>query len=350
MKRGPPGGIRSFMWTPALVLAVLILLSAGLLGLAVQLELDALPDVTSNQVQVLTRAPGLTPSEVELRITRPLEASLGGIAGLDNTRSLSRYGLSAITLVFEEDVDLMDARQLVAERIGGWGTADPQIDVPELGPITGGLGEVFQFTVSSPTRTPAELLELFELRASPILKDTPGVVEVNTWGGARRTFEVRADPDRLARRGVSFGQLQQALSSAVGNRPGATIDVGDRHVLLRGRFLPERADLLADLPVVVGPEHVVRVRDVATVGEGNEPRLGAATRNGRGETLYVMAQMLMGANALEVTDAVRDRMDAVREVLPPDAFVADVARKHGGQPLLQSLGPRTGVGFEVPAG
>jgi len=303
------------------VMAVWVLLAASLLTMALRLELDALPDITSNQVQVLTRAPGLTPGEVELRITRPLEASLGGVAGLESTRSLSRYGLSAITLVFEEDVDLMRARQLVSERMGSWSSGDPQIESPELGPITGGLGEIFQFTVSSPTRTTAELLELFELRASPVLKATPGIVEVNTWGGARRTFEIRADAERMSTQGVSFAQLRDAVSSAIGNQPGATLDVGDRHVLLRGRFLPSVADTIADLPVVVGRERVVRVRDVATVAEGMEPRLGAATRDGRGETLYVMAQMLRGANALEITEEVRARMADVQAVLPADVHI-----------------------------
>lgn len=303
------------------VIATWFLLAASLLTLAMRLELDALPDITSNQVQVLTRAPGLTPGEVELRITRPLEASLGGVAGLESTRSLSRYGLSAITLVFEEDVDLMRARQLVAERMGGWDSGDPQIESPELGPITGGLGEIFQFTVSSPTRTTAELLELFELRAAPVLKATPGIVEVNTWGGARRTFEVRADASKMSTQAVSFAELRDAVSSAIGNQPGATLDVGDRHVLLRGRFLPSMAETIADLPVVVGRERVVRVRDVATVAEGMEPRLGAATRDGRGETLYVMAQMLRGANALEITEDVRARMADVQAVLPPDVHI-----------------------------
>ncbi len=317
------------------VLFAWFLIAAVLLTLALRLELDALPDVTSNQVQVLTRAPGMTPEEVELRITRPLEGSLGGLAGLESTRSLSRYGLCAITLVFEEDVELMEARQLVAERVGGWSSGDPQIEKPELGPITGGLGEVVQFTVSSATRTPSELLELFELRAAPILKATPGVVEVNTWGGARRTFEVRADADRMARRGVSFAELRDAVASSIGNQPGATLDVGDRHVLLRGRFLPSAVETIAELPVVVGRDRVVRVRDVATVAEGHEPRLGAATRDGRGETLYVMAQMLMGANALQVTADVRDRMDAVRTVMPPDVRIEVVYDR--SELILQTL-------------
>jgi heavy metal efflux system protein len=301
------------------VLVLWALLAAALLSIAVHLKLDALPDITSNQVQVLTRAPGLTPEEVEQRVTRPLEASFGGLPGLDNTRSLSRYGLSAITLVFDEDVDLLRARQLVAERIAtSPGARVDGVDPPELGPITGGLGEVFHFTASAPTRTPSELLELIELRAAPILKTVPGVVEVNTWGGARRTLEVRADAARMAARGVTFEALRAALTRTVGSQPGASLDSGDHHVLLRGTFLPQRPQDLSDAVVRLDSGVAIRVGDVASVAEGTAPRLGAASRNGRGETVYVMAQMLIGANARDVTRAVREKMRDVRAALPAD--------------------------------
>lgn len=301
------------------VIATWTLVSIGLLAIAVHLKLDALPDITSNQVQVLTGAPGLTPEEVELRVTRPLEASFGGIGGLSNSRSISRYGLSAITLVFEEDIDLLRARQLVSERMAGVGGALPRgADPPELGPITGGLGEVYHFTVSAPTRTPAELLELVELRVAPILKTVAGIVEVNTWGGAKRTLEVRADSNRLVSRGVSFAEVQSALVRTIGNQPGASLEAGSRHVLLRGTFLPTTPRELEDALVKLDHGTAIRVGDIATVVEGTAPRLGAATMNGRGETVYVMAQMLIGANARDVTHAVRAKMAQVKEALPAD--------------------------------
>jgi cobalt-zinc-cadmium resistance protein CzcA len=301
------------------VLGGWLLVAAGLAALAVRLKLDALPDITSNQVQVLTRAPGLTPEEVEQRVTRPLEASFGGTAGLVETRSLSRYGLSAITLVFEDDVDLLRARQLVAERMASSaGARAPGVEPPELGPITGGLGEVFHFTVSCASRTPAELLELVQLRAAPILKTVPGIVEVNTWGGATRTFEVRAAVDKIVAHGISFDALKVALERTVGSQPGAALETGDRQMLLRGRFLPSTPTELADALVAVEHGTAIRVGDVATVAEGAVPRLGAATRDGRGETVYVMAQMLIGANAREVTEAVRSKLGDVRAALPSD--------------------------------
>lgn len=304
------------------VIAGWLLVACALLAVAVRLKLDALPDITSNQVQVLTRAPGLTPQEVELRVTRPLEVSLGGLPQLEHERSLSRYGISAITLVFDESMDLLRARQLVAERITASADSLPNgVERPELGPITGGLGEVFHFTVSAPARTPAELLELVELRVAPILKTVPGIVEVNTWGGARRTIEVHADPNRLVALGVSFEELRHALERTIGNQPGASLEAGDRHVLLRGSFLPTHPRELADALVKLDHTTAIRVGDVASVTDGIAQRLGAATRDGRGETVYVMAQMLIGANAREVTHAVRARMKQVRQVLPADVRV-----------------------------
>ncbi len=306
----------------AWVLVLWTVAAAGLLAVAVNLKLDALPDITSNQVQVLTRAPGLTPEEVEQRVTRPLEASFGGLPGLESTRSLSRYGLSAITLVFGEDVDLLRARQLVGERMAtSAGGRAAGVDAPELGPITGGLGEVFHFTVSAPTRTPSELLELVELRVAPILKTVDGIVEVNTWGGARRTLEVRADANRMVARAVTFEELGSALTRAVGSRPGASLDTGDRHILLRGTSLPRAPRDLADAIVKFAGGAAIRVGDVASIAEGTAPRLGAASRNGSGETVYVMAQMLIGANARDVTRAVRDKMREVRAALPADVQI-----------------------------
>ena len=291
-------------------------------GIAVQLKLDALPDITSNQVQVLTTAPGLTPDEVELRITRPLEASLGGLPGLLDERSLSRYGLSAITLVFEDGVDILRARQLIAERLAtGASRLPPSASPPELGPITGGLGEIFQFTLSSPSRTPSELLELVQFRIAPLLKSVPGVVEVNTWGGARRTMEVRGDAVRMAARGITFDELRTSLGSTVGTYPGASIEAAGHHVLLRSAFLPTSSRDLADALVKLDAKEPIRVGDVALVADGSLPRLGAATRDGRGETVYVMVQMLLGANARDVTHAARAAMSKVKEMLPADVQV-----------------------------
>ncbi len=302
---------------------VVVLIAAAVVARG--LSLDALPDVTGNQVQVLTRAPGLTPEEVEVRVTRPIEAALGGVPGLALTRSTSRYGLSAVTAVFADDVDPYRARQLVAEKVASAAGALPAgVDPPELGPMTGGLGEVYHLALRSPTRSPSELLDLATFEVAPILRAVPGVVEVNTWGGELRRFEVRADAVRLARHGLGLAELQVAVARAVAVAPGDAVagERGQRLVRGDGRLGDPAA--LAALVVARRADAVVRVADVADVGFGAAPRIGAATADGRGEVVYVMAQMLRGANARDVTRALRARLVDVRAVLPPDVELVPV--------------------------
>jgi heavy metal efflux system protein len=294
---------------------------------AFHLKLDALPDVTANQVLVLTRAPGLVPEEVERRVTRPIEAALGGLPGIESHRSLSRYGISSITVVFEDGIDPYRARQLVAERVAIVSGVLPRgVDAPELGPLSGGLGEVFQFVLTSPTRTPAELLELGEFRLGPLLRSIPGVVEVNTWGGGRRTFEIAADANKLANRHLTLRALTEALREATGAVAGAGLaSPGGTRTLLRGSALPSTPADLAAVVLDVGPatdgdqsQHLVRLGDVASVREGRLPSMGAATAAGRGEAVYLMVQMLRDANALELMDAIAQQMPQLRSQLPAD--------------------------------
>lgn len=307
-----------------LVVATVLVLAAIGVRIALELEFDAMPDTTTNQVLVLTRAPGLTPEEVERLVTRPVETSLGGVPGLVEQRSLSRYGLSSVTAVFDDDVDPWRARQVVAERIGGLAASMPEgVEAPEIGPLTGGLGEVFHFTLSSPERTTAELLEIATFQASPLLRSVPGVVEVNTWGGAERTLDVVADPVRLSQRHLTLEDLRQGLERATGTAAGASVPAGSSQVLLRAVAQPLDPVALGAAIVSPGVDGAapVRVADVARVRVGAAPRLGAATADGRGETVYVMVQMLRGANALDVTTLVEDRMTEVRKLLPADVRV-----------------------------
>ncbi|HEX2569352.1 MAG TPA: efflux RND transporter permease subunit [Polyangia bacterium] len=346
--------VRHRVMTLALTAALAV--AAGLL--AVRLKLDALPDLTNNQVLVLTRAPGLTPDEVERRVTRPIEVALGGLPGIVQHRSLSRYGISSITVVFDDGVDPWRARQLVQERLTGLGGSLPTgVDLPELGPATGGLGEVFHFTLRSPSRTASELYELATFRVAPLLRSVPGVVEVNTWGGRRRTLEVTADPVRLAARGLTLEDLRAALGRATGTAPGASLPAGTGQALLRVVALVANPSELGEVVIrsprmqaeggggmgrhaglagtegpggsggaggargaagASGAAGLVRLADVAHIAWGSAPRIGAATAEGHGETVYVMAQMLRGDNALEVVDAIHARMPALRAALPGD--------------------------------
>ena len=303
------------------VLALTGLLATAWAGLSAGLQLDALPDLTNNQVLVLTLAPGLTPEEVERFVSRPVEVAVGGAPGLEEQRSLSRYGISVVTLVFEDSVPHYLARQIVQERLAAL-TLPPGVSPPELGPVTGGLGEIFHFTLSSPRRSTAELLELVTQRVSPLLRAVPGVVEVNPWGGASRTLDVVADPVRLGQRGLTLEDLKSGLERATGTSAGAALPSGEGQVLLRGLARPADASELGSAVVHRAPggdlPTVVRASDVAEVREGQLVRTGAATQDGRGEVVYAMAQMLLGANALQVVDGIHAQLPAVRAALPQD--------------------------------
>ncbi len=259
-----------------------------------RLELDALPDITNNQVLVLTRAPGLTPEEIERQITRPIELAIGGLPGLEEHRSLSRYGISSVTVVFDDAVDPYRARQMVSERIGALvGSLPPGVGTPELGPVTGGLGEIFHFTLSSPSRSLAELYELGTTRVAPLLRVVPGVVEVNPWGGEQRTIEVVADPARLSQRHITLGALREALERSTGSAPGASLPLGKGQALLRAVARPKDPSALGH--AIVSPldaeGRAVRVSDVAELRVGALPRIGAATADGGGEVVYLMVQI-----------------------------------------------------------
>ena len=307
-----------------LVLWLTLALAAVAAVLCTRLRFDALPDVTTNQVLVLTRAPGLTPEEVERLVTRPIEVGLGGIPGMIKQRSVSRYGISAITAVFADDVDPWRARQMVQERLALAGERLPEeVDAPELGPLTGGLGEIFHFTVRSPLRTPAELLELVELRVVPLLRAVDGVVEVNTWGGERRTLDVVGKPAAMARWRVDLPALQRATAAALGSAAGSSLADGSQQALLRGLARPRGPAELGQALVrpAVSGEPGLRLADVAEVRWGATPRIGAATADGAGETVYVMVQMLREANALHVMDGVHARMADVALALPEDVAI-----------------------------
>lgn len=302
-----------------LVVLVTIALAIASASITLRLKLDALPDVTQNQVLVLTGAPGLTPEEVERRVSLPIELAVSGLPGLVERRSISRYGISSVTVVFEDRVDPNLARQMVSERISGVASSLPDgAGPPELGPLTGGLGEVFHFTLSSPSRTPAELLEIATLRVAPLLRSVPGVVEVNTWGGERRSIQVTADPAKLAQQSLTLDDLRAALLRATGSAAAGSVPLGSGQALLRAIARPLTPTELGYAVVKRDGDHLLRVSDVAELGTRGLPRIGASTGNGAGEVVYLMAQMLRGDNALEVMNRLKERMPEVQRTLPDD--------------------------------
>jgi cobalt-zinc-cadmium resistance protein CzcA len=255
-----------------------------------RLPIDAVPDITNVQVIVNVEAPGFTPLEAEQRITVPLETAMAGIPKLSYTRSLSRYGLAQVTVVFEDGTDIYFARQLVAERVLAVRGSLPQGHEPTLGPIATGLGEIFMFTVDaepgatnpdgSPV-TPTDLRSVHDWIIRPQLLRVPGVVEVNPIGGHVKEILVAPDPARLLAHGITHEMLIEAIGANSSNRGAGYIEHNGAQWLLR---VPGQANRLSDLENIVIRQTggvPLRVGDVATVSIGQELRTGAATQNGR---------------------------------------------------------------------
>jgi cobalt-zinc-cadmium resistance protein CzcA len=306
---------------------VVFALTLGLAILGVRswlkLPIDAVPDITNVQVQVLTNAPGLAPLEVEQLVTRPVELAMTGIPGVSTIRSISRASVSAVTLVFDEDVELAAARTLVSQRLSAAREAIPaSAGRPDLGPLTTGLGEIYHFTVRWPGHSPAEVRTVFDWEIAYALRSVPGIVEVNGWGGDTRQVEVRLRTPDLVAHGLMQSDVEAALLGAGKNAGAGALERGGEQVLVRldGQFRSV-ADV-AEQVIATKPGGVaVRVRDVATVGDGAAFRASAATADGAGETVYGMVQLVAYGNAHEATARVRARLEELKPRLPPGVEV-----------------------------
>ncbi len=303
---------------------VLVLaLTALLIGLGLNalraLPIDAVPDVTNVQVQILTSSPGLGPVEVERFITIPVESALGGLPDTTEVRSLSRFGLSVVTVVFKDGVDIYFARQQVQERMAAARERIPEgHGTPELGPLSSGLGEIYQFEVKGEGASAMRLRDVLEWTISPRLRSVPGVVEVNAFGGELKTYEVQLEPGKLAAYGLSLQRVFEALEENNANAGGASIARGPEQVLIRGEGLVESLEDVGDIVLTTSPQGVpVLVRDVARVRFAPQVRQGAVTRDGRGEVVTGIVMMRLGANSREVVERVKQAVEAIRPTLPP---------------------------------
>ncbi len=303
---------------------VLILVGLGMWNFT-RLPIDAVPDITNVQVVVNTHSPGYTPLEVEQRVTFPLENAMAGLPRLENTRSLSRYGLSQITIVFEEGTDIYFARQQVAERVNAAKSDLPTGLTPNLGPIATGLGEIFMFTVDAEPGatnedgsrvTPTDLRTAHDWIIRPQLLRVPGVVEVNPIGGFKKEILVAPDPVKLLAYGLGYEDVVNALEWNNNNRGAGFIEHNGAQWLMR---VPGQAESMDDLGAIVIEENdglPVRIRDIGTVGLGKELRSGAATQNGR-EVVMSTVFMLIGENSRTVSAAVAERLEEIKPSLPP---------------------------------
>jgi cobalt-zinc-cadmium resistance protein CzcA len=291
----------------ALVLILSAAMAVGGFLAAAGLPIDAVPDVTNVQVQVLTSAPALGPVEVEQFVSTPVELVMSGIPRLSEIRSISRFGLSAVTLVFDEGTDIYFARQMVAERLPTAREAIPEgYGDPEMGPISTGLGEIYQFEVRGDSLTPMERRSVLEWEIAPRLRMVPGVIEVNAFGGELKTYEVQVHPARLVAFDASLSDVFEAVEANNANAGGAYLQRGAEQLLIRGEGLARTLEDLGDIVVKVD-EHgtPVYVRQVADLRFAPMVRQGAVTRDGRGEIVSGIVLMLLGANSREVTNNVK---------------------------------------------
>ncbi|MCC7382056.1 MAG: efflux RND transporter permease subunit [Deltaproteobacteria bacterium] len=304
------------------VLAWLGLALAGVIAFQ-RLPLDAFPDTTPVQVQINTVAPALAPLEIERQITAPVEQAISGLRKLEEVRSLSKFGLSQVTVVFEDGMDVYLARQVVMERLQI--VALPSgIERPQLGPIATGLGEVFHYLLTSDDRTLAELRTAQDWIVKPQLRSVSGVAEVNTWGGDERHVQVVVDPLELRKHELTLAELIEALEMNNANVGGGVLVQAGEASLVRGIGIVTR---LADVEqiVITSREGVpIRVRDVAQVIEGREIRRGAVTAHGKGEVVLGLGFMLMGENSHDVATRLQARLEEIKKSLPAGIDVTTV--------------------------
>ena len=299
-----------------LILSALVVLGGGYA--LTQLPIDAVPDVTNVQVQVLTKAPALGPAEMEQFVTYPIEAAMNGLPDLVEIRSVSRYGLSAVTIVFQDHVNVYFARQLVNERLGQAREAiPPGFGNPEMGPVSTGLGEVFMFTVEGGGLSAMERRTLLDWDIAPRLRAVPGVTEVNVWGGLPKQYQVVVDPAKLVAYSLSLKEVFEAVQRGSGNSGGGYIERNREQYVIRGEGLVRDMADLRKVVLKAGAEGTpVTVGSIAEVREGSMLRIGAATVDGKGETVVGMAQMLAGENALAVAGRVRAAALELQPSLP----------------------------------
>ena len=317
------------------LLAALGLLGTGLWS-ASRLPIDAVPDITNIQVQINTEVKGLAPEEIEKLVTYPLEMEMFGVPGMIELRSLSKFGLSQITLVFEEGTDIYRARQLVSERLQNAVDDLPSNVSPKLAPITTGLGEIYYYVVDyqpgydgpdKPKNRAEQLMELkliHDFVVKPQLRSVPGIAEVNASGGYEKQIVILPKPEKLLASGVTFKELADTIGENVENAGGSVIQLGGEQIAIRANGRVQSAEEIGNLPVKfrAGAEPL-RVRDLAEVEIGKNIRTGSATYNGR-EAVLGAALMLSGENSRIIAKRVADRIEEIRKKLPSGVEITTV--------------------------
>jgi cobalt-zinc-cadmium resistance protein CzcA len=300
------------------------LLIAGAIA-AKNLPIDALPDISTIQVTVITEAPGMSALEVERNVTFPMENALNGVPGLEELRSVSRADISSITIVFRDGIDPWFARQLVFERmLQARGDLPANLPTPILAPLSTGLGEIFQFVVRSPVHSRKQLRTLLDWEIVPRLRGVPGVIEVNSIGGDLKQYQVVVQPDRLAAHGLTIRELSETLESSNAIVSGGYIDRTSESFTLRAVGTFTNIDDIGNVVLKAVEGQPVLVRHVAEVRDGSALRHGVVTFNGEDEAVAGIIMMLLGSNSRDVIYAVKDRVAEIQADLPPGVVIEAV--------------------------
>lgn len=302
-------------------LCTLVLIGAGIWSVT-KVPVDAQPDITNNQVQVITQAANLGTVDIEQFVSYPVEIAMSNLPGVKEIRSVSRFGLSVVTIVFEDDMGTYLPRQLVSEKL-----LEVQEEIPDgfgapfMGPISTGLGEIYQYTLEVDSAykekyTPTDLRSIQDWIVKRQMAMVPGVVEVNGVGGNIKQFEVAVDPNKLRALGITINDIFTALEENNQNTGGAYIVRNHQANFIRGEGLARSIEDIESVVVKTTNEIPLTIKDVASVDIGKAVRYGALTKNGTGESVGGMIMMLKGANSKEVIDAVKQRMDQIQKSLP----------------------------------
>ena len=301
-----------------LVIATTLLVAIGGAYAAVHLPIDAIPDMTNVQVQILTDAGSLSPVEVEKYVSYPIETAMAGLPRVEQIRSVSKFGLSAVTIVFEEGTDIQWARQLVSQRLVTAATKIPTgFGTPELGPMATALGEILQFEVRGGGRNSMDLRSLLEWEIAPKLREVNGVTEINAHGGFYKSFEIRPNPDRLTSNGLSLDDLFRRIEGNNETAGGGYVVHNGEQRFIRGIALLKGVEDIEGIVLRREADGTpILVRDVATVTVAPLTRQGAATRDGRGEIVIGMVMMLYGENSRQVVQRAKARLEEIKATLP----------------------------------
>jgi cobalt-zinc-cadmium resistance protein CzcA len=301
------------------LIASLLILGMGFVA-ATQIPLDAVPDLTNVQVQVLTNSPALGPEEVEQFITFPIENAMSGVPNVDEIRSISRFGLSAVTVTFHDGTDIYWARNQVNERLQrARENIPPGMGTPELGPIATGMSEIYQFEVRSKpgfNYSLSELRSMLDWQIAFQLRSVQGVVEVNTFGGELKTYEIQVDPAQLQNYGISFADVFKALDENNDNSGGGYIAHGAEQRLVRGQGLVTSLEDIQNIVLESRDGTPIRIKDIGEARFAPMLRQGAVTRDGDREAVIGMVMMIMGGNSRKVVEEVKEKIHTIQKTLP----------------------------------